>query len=72
MTDGDPLDIEDAIARLNRGSTSVAAIASVLAEVETLRTHLSQIETRAQQIRGGLKPYARPVEIVDYLMGEQA
>lgn len=36
-----------------------------------VRTRLSQIETRAQQVRGGLKPYARPVEIVDFLMGEQ-
>lgn len=40
--------------------------------VTVVLARLSQIETRAQQIRGGLKPYARPVEIVDYLMGEQA
>lgn len=32
---------------------------------------LDTIERRVQQIRGGLKPYARPVEVVDYVMGEQ-
>jgi len=36
-----------------------------------LLVHLDTLDTRARQVRGGLKPYARPVEVVDYLMGEQ-
>lgn len=32
--------------------------------------HLAAIDRRAAQVRGGLKPYARPPEIVDYLLAE--
>jgi hypothetical protein len=31
---------------------------------------LDEIESRARQVRGGLKPYARPVEVVDFLLAE--
>ena len=38
---------------------------------ELVLARLDGIERRARQVRGGLKPYGRPVEIVDYVMGEQ-
>lgn len=36
--------------------------------IRTLAARLDEIDRRAQQIRGGLKPYARPPEIVDFLL----
>lgn len=33
-----------------------------------LADRLDEIDRRAQQVRGGVKPYARPPEIADFLL----
>lgn len=53
------------IVRTHSGTVAEQAEAGWL-----LHVRLGEIERRAQQIRGGLKPYARPPEVVDFLLAE--
>jgi hypothetical protein len=38
--------------------------------LHALTLRLDAIDRRGQQIRGGLKPHARPPEVVDFLLAE--
>lgn len=65
-----PMSLDQARRVLAHGGAGHSLLEVVEAS-EVVLTYLEAIDRRAEQIRGGLKPDARPREIVAYLLGEE-
>lgn len=66
------MDLDEARERLrNIADLPVDVFASHdVAAARLVTARLDTLDRRAAQVRGGLKPYASPVEIVDFLLAE--